>query len=204
MCSSDLLLVAAGTSPNVTYEKERPGSIPLDAKRKFFLPHLAVKGEGRSFTLVPKEDGAGAFFTGAQHDGKLVSYFGDNHPVYAGSVVKAMASGKHGAPKIRELFAAELDALDAAPSAQAERDGRWRAFAAELDDLLVARVERVERLTPTIVEIVVKAKAAARCAPSACAPSAPARRPTTRASASCGAAPRSSTGARWRSRPRIA
>src|SRR6185436_17227525 len=31
------LLVAAGTSPNVTYERELPGSIPLDGKRKFFL-----------------------------------------------------------------------------------------------------------------------------------------------------------------------
>jgi NADPH-dependent glutamate synthase beta subunit-like oxidoreductase len=32
------VLVAAGTSPNITYEKECPGTFQLDAKRKFFQP----------------------------------------------------------------------------------------------------------------------------------------------------------------------
>ncbi len=155
------LLVAAGTSPNVTYGRERPGSIPLDAKNKFFRPHVAEK-DGALFRVVPKDDGIGAFFTGTVYQGKLLSYFGDNHPVYAGSVVKAMASARDGTPKIRELFADALSALDGTPAAQESRDDAWRSFGAMLDDLLVPRVVRVDRLTPTIVDVIVRAPMAAR------------------------------------------
>ena len=38
----------------------------------------------------------------------------------------------------------------------------WQALVARLDDELLARVERVDRLTPTIVEVIVRAPAAAR------------------------------------------
>jgi NADPH-dependent glutamate synthase beta subunit-like oxidoreductase/NAD(P)H-flavin reductase len=155
------LLVAAGTSPNVTYGRERPGSIPLDAKKKFFRPHVAER-DGAGFRLVPKDDGVGAFFTGTVYQGKLLSYFGDNHPVYAGSVVKAMASARDGTPKILELFGDALSALDRTQAAQAVRDAAWRSFGATLDDLLVPRVVRVDRLTPTIIDVLVRAPMAAR------------------------------------------
>ena len=156
------LLVAAGTSPNITYGRERPGSIPLDAKGKFFRPHVAERDGAGRFHLVPKDDGAGAFFTGTDHGGRFLTFFGDSHPVYAGSVVKAMASARDGTPRIRELFAEALDALDRGASAQAARDATWRSFGLALDDLLVPRVVRVDRLTPTIVDIIVRAPMAAR------------------------------------------
>jgi NAD(P)H-flavin reductase len=89
-----------------------------------------------------------------------VSYYGDNHPAYAGNVVKAMASAKDGYPHIVRLFEDELRALD--PAAQPSRDAAWSALTGTLDDQLLARVERVERLTPTIVEVIVRAPAAAR------------------------------------------
>jgi hypothetical protein len=41
-------------------------------------------------------------------NGKFISYYGDNHPQYAGNVVKAMASAKHGYEKVVEIFADEL------------------------------------------------------------------------------------------------
>src|SRR5207248_773782 len=59
-----------------------------------------------------------------------------------------------------KLFARELASLD--PAAQPERDAAWRRLAARMDDELVARVEDVVRLTPTIVEVIVRAPAAAR------------------------------------------
>ncbi|HUM03715.1 MAG TPA: pyridine nucleotide-disulfide oxidoreductase, partial [Thermoanaerobaculia bacterium] len=157
------LLIAAGTTPNITYGKEFPGVLPLDAKEKFFRPHVVEKSGSNGKTtwkLVPKDDGVGAFFTGGEYKGRFLTYFGDNHPVYAGSVVKAMASARDGAPRIRELFADELDALAAA--AQPARDRAWAAFAGKTDDLLRARVVSVARLTPTIVEVVVRAPQAAR------------------------------------------
>ncbi len=54
----------------------------------------------------------------------------------------------------------DLAALDAA--GQPAREAAWQALAARFDDELLARVERVVRLTPTIIEVVVKAPAAAR------------------------------------------
>jgi NAD(P)H-flavin reductase/NADPH-dependent glutamate synthase beta subunit-like oxidoreductase len=150
------LLVAAGTSPNITYEKERPGSFQLDSKKKFFQGFRAERN-GSGFTLVPDPNG---FFTSADSKGRFVSYYGDNHPAYAGNVVKAMASAKDGYPHVVRLFEEELRRLD--PSKQAERDTAWKALVGTLDEQLLARVERVERLTPTIVEVVVRAPAAAR------------------------------------------
>jgi NADPH-dependent glutamate synthase beta subunit-like oxidoreductase/NAD(P)H-flavin reductase len=146
------VLVAAGTTPNITCEKEAPNTFALDEKGKFFKPHSVVGG-----ALVPDPDG---FFTSYVAGGRFVTYYGDNHPKFAGNVVKAMASAKLGYRQIVDLFATELHALD--PLRQAERDRAWRDLVARLDDDLDARVERVVRLTPTIVEVVVKAPAAAR------------------------------------------
>ena len=53
-----------------------------------------------------------------------------------------------------------LAALD--PTAQPQREQAWQSLVAKLDDQLLARVEKVERLTPTIVEVIVRAPAAAR------------------------------------------
>jgi len=161
------VLVAAGTVPNVTYEKEHPGSFSLDGKQKFFQGFRAVKdvvpvgqnfsSAGAKFRLEPDANG---FFTSHDTDGKFVSYYGDNHPRYSGNVVKAMASAKHGYPHVVALFADEIAALN--PSEQPAREAGWNAMVARLDDQLLARVERVVRLTPTIIEVIVRAPAAAR------------------------------------------
>jgi NADPH-dependent ferric siderophore reductase len=89
-----------------------------------------------------------------------VSFYGDNHPHYAGSVVKAMASAKDGHARVTALFAPALARLGDEP--QAARDARRSALFAKLDDELVPVVRSVTRLTPTIVEVVVRAPAAAR------------------------------------------
>jgi NAD(P)H-flavin reductase len=151
------VLVAAGTTPNITYEKECPGTFQLDAKRKFFQSFNAVGGGDGRFTLSPD---AGGFFTSYDRDGRFVTYYGDNHPRYAGNVVKAMASAKHGFPHIVKLFARDLASLDA--DQQAARDREWAALVRRLEGDLLAQVEEVVRLTPTIVEVIVRAPAAAR------------------------------------------
>jgi NADPH-dependent glutamate synthase beta subunit-like oxidoreductase/NAD(P)H-flavin reductase len=149
-------LVAAGTSPNITCENEARGTFQLDAKKKFFQPHKIIEKDG-GFHLVPDPNG---FFTSHDAGGKFVTYYGDNHPRYAGNVVKAMASAKHGFPYVTRLFERELASLD--PAGQADRDAAWTRLVARLDAELVARVVEVVRLTPTIIEVIVKAPAAAR------------------------------------------
>ncbi len=156
------LCVAAGTSPNTTYERELPGHFALDGKRAFFQPHRAVAGDDGSHALEPSDAGApGAFFTSQRSaDGRLVSYYGDNHPKYAGSVVKAMASARDGAPHVYALFEREFAGLE--ESAQPQRESRWRDFSARIDGAFDATVVEVNRLTPTIVEVVVRAPYAAQ------------------------------------------
>ncbi len=84
-------------------------------------------------------------------DGRAVSFFGDLHPSFAGNVVKAMGGAKQGYPVVSRMLARRP------PSAPAPDQ-----LKARLDDELRARVERVERLTPKIVEVVVRAPMAAR------------------------------------------
>jgi NADPH-dependent glutamate synthase beta subunit-like oxidoreductase/NAD(P)H-flavin reductase len=154
------MMVAAGTTPNITYEKEHAGSFQLDSKRKFFAPHRMKRNSDGTFALEPAPDGTSAFFTSYSKDGRFITYYGDNHPLYAGNVVKAMASARDGYPHVTALFQDELAALD--PENQVERDAAWKALCAELDREFVARVSEVRRLTPTIVEVIVEAPAAAR------------------------------------------
>lgn len=152
--------VAAGTSPNVIYEKEKPGTFKMDEWRQFFQPHRVEQNGDGKLHVVEAEKGETGFFTSYQHDGKFISYYGDNHPQYAGNVVKAMASAKHGYSYVTELFEGELANRGELP--QEERDEIFDKLEATLDEQLRAYVVRVERLTPTIVDVVVKAPLQAR------------------------------------------
>jgi NADPH-dependent glutamate synthase beta subunit-like oxidoreductase/NAD(P)H-flavin reductase len=157
------VMIAAGTSPNVIYEKEHAGTFKLDQWKQFFQSHSL----GHDNELI-EDDEAGrdrGFFTSYQHPSrreKLVTFYGDNHPKYAGNVVKAMASAKYGFPHVARLFERELMSMDRSDEAQQQRDEQWRALTATLDDGLIATVHEVNRLTPTIVEVVVRAPFAAR------------------------------------------
>ena len=152
--------VAAGTSPNVIYEKEKPGTFKLDEWRQFFLPHKLERNGDGEFHVVESVKSEAGFFTSYEQDGKFISYYGDNHPKYAGNVVKAMASAKDGYAKVTEIFADELATRGDLP--QWERDAIFDNLEATLDEQLRAYVVRVERLTPTIVDVVVKAPLQAR------------------------------------------
>ena len=157
------LMVAAGTSPNIIYETEHPGTFELDGK---FFQRFEPHWNGDEPKLASSDDGtipklaSPAPFTSYHHDGRYVSFFGDNHPVYAGNVVKAMASAKDGYPYIVRLFEKELETLRAED--QDARDASLDALFSALDGELVATVEVVNRLTPAIVEVVARAPMAAR------------------------------------------
>ncbi len=144
--------VAAGTSPNVIYEKENPGTFKLDEWKQFFAPHKLEKNGDGKFHAVEAQKGEIGFFTSYELDGKFISYYGDNHPIYAGNVVKAMASAKYGYERVVELFAGEIEKQNAA-----ENDNKFNKLVETLDEQLRAFVVRVERLTPTIVDVIVKA-----------------------------------------------
>jgi NAD(P)H-flavin reductase len=93
-------------------------------------------------------------FTSYQVNDRRVSFLGDTHPVFHGSVVKAIASGLRTYPHIVQHFGERVsqrgDAAD------------YQAFRAQMSDLLTARVESVQRHSPTVVEVKVRAPMAAR------------------------------------------
>ncbi|MCC6742925.1 MAG: FAD-dependent oxidoreductase [Acidobacteria bacterium] len=151
------MMVAAGTHPNAVYEKEHPGTFERDRWGEYFETYRAEVTETDGVRVEADKSG---FFTSYCKDGRTVSFYGDNHPIYAGNVVKAMASAKDGYPHVVRLFADRLERLD--PTRQVERDDALRGLFARLDDELLASVVCVERLTPTIVEVVVRSPLAAR------------------------------------------
>ena len=158
------VMIAAGTSPNVIYEKEHPGTFKLDKWKQFFQS-FSLGGDGLELIEDDETTKDRGFFTSYQHPSrreKLISFYGDNHPTYAGNVVKAMASARDGYHRVVSVFAPQLLTMDRTADAQRERDEQWRALTSRLDDGLVARVHEVNRLTPTIVEVVVRAPFAAR------------------------------------------
>ncbi|MBI4515465.1 MAG: FAD-dependent oxidoreductase [Deltaproteobacteria bacterium] len=154
------VIIAAGTNPNVVYEKEHPGTFALDQAHGSFAMHRVVTAAGGSLQLEPATAEQIGFFTSYQRDGRLVSFYGDAHPVFAGNVVRAMASVKQGYRAIAQLFEQEVAAQE--PEEQAERENAWVRFAEVLEDGLRAVVVDAIRLADRIVEVIVRAPMAAR------------------------------------------
>jgi NADPH-dependent glutamate synthase beta subunit-like oxidoreductase/NAD(P)H-flavin reductase len=143
------ILIAAGTQPNTVLAREDAAHFHLDGK------YFRVLDEDGSPVKVVKglaKPAHPAVLTNVLPDGRATSFFGDLHPSFFGNVVKAMASAKQGYPIVSR-------ALVKVSPASSETDAQ---FFAKLDHLLRATVARVVRLTPTIVEVVVRAPAAAR------------------------------------------
>ncbi len=141
------IIVAAGTQPNTVLARE-DRRVRLDGR--YFQ---AVDEGGHPVTperSLSKPDHAHVLMHRAEN-GRFVSFFGDLHPSFFGNVVKAMGSAKRGYPVISRALAAAP--ASAAPGPE---------LVARCRDELTARVHAVHRLTPTIIEVVLRAPAAAR------------------------------------------
>ncbi|MFZ1322286.1 MAG: FAD-dependent oxidoreductase [Ignavibacteria bacterium] len=156
------VMIAAGTSPNIIYEKEYPGTFELDVDNYFFNSYKLETDSYGEKKLSAVEKGETGFFTSYEKDGKYITLYGDNHPVYAGNVVKAMASAKDGYEKVSELFENEINIIKEDPDASKNLKSIFQDLVTNLDSDLIATIEKVERLTPNIIEVVVKAPAASR------------------------------------------
>lgn len=90
------LFLAAGTTPNKAPFYEDKLKFELDGNTFQIIDLL---GEKLPAIASPKGEGIG-FICAKNDQGKSVSFFGDLHPSFNGSVVKAMASAKNGYPII--------------------------------------------------------------------------------------------------------
>jgi len=141
------ILVAAGTQPNTVLGREDPANIVLDGRH---FRALDEDGNPVAPERVAKPS-AVRVLTSLRPDGRAISFFGDLHPSFSGNVVKAMGGATLGYPVVSRMLARHR------PSAPSPAE-----LVARLDDELRARVHEVARLTPKIVEVVVKAPMAAR------------------------------------------
>ncbi|GEO80680.1 FAD-dependent oxidoreductase [Pararhodospirillum oryzae] len=142
------IIVAAGTVPNTVLGRE-VGAQPLPLDGKYFQ---AIDETGAPVHPEPQPKPAEAqVLMRLNPDGTAMSFFGDQHPSYAGNVVAAMASARQGYPVITRLMARRPAAPDQGPALQARLNADCRPV-----------VHAIVRHTPNIVEIVVHAPAATR------------------------------------------
>jgi NAD(P)H-flavin reductase len=145
--------MAAGTQPNTILARENPDSFQLDGR---YFQAIDANGTPVSPEKSAAKPDAVRVLMSRTPDGRFMSFFGDLHPSYFGNVVKAMGSAKQG-------YTAVSRVLEAAGPATGQTGAE---FIAALSRKLRPTVERVERLTPTIVEVVLRApQAAARFQP---------------------------------------
>ncbi len=141
------VLVAAGTQPNTVLARE-DGRILLDGK---YFQAIDAEGHKVSPQRALSKPLEAQVLMHRDEQGRFMSFFGDLHPSFFGNVVKAMGSAKRGYPVVSRQLAASpaTSATGAEVMARAKSD-------------LSATVHAVTRLTPTIVEVVLHAPAAAR------------------------------------------
>ncbi len=142
------VIIAAGTQPNTVLAREDGEHVVLDGRYFRALdesgqPVVPERGN-------PKPAVARVLMSGRPGE-RWISCFGDVHPSYAGNVVKAMASARQGYPVVSRVLATR----------EPESRESAAAFSARLNHLLRARVARIERLAPAILEVVIHAPLAA-------------------------------------------
>lgn len=147
------ILVATGTQPNTAYEFEHRGTF-----NRLNLQYQHYEDVDGDLTIAHGvehcKDPQFGPFTSYQHDHRRVSLIGDTHPVFHGSVVKAIASGMRTYPKILAILQDQINS-----SAHEEE---YRHFAAKMNDLFCAEVAHIARKTKNIIELTVRAPLAAK------------------------------------------
>ena len=97
------ILLAIGSSPNIAYEYEHAGTFLKS--HGYYTPHSGSKNLNHIHDLKPHKLAIPSMMTSYQLADYRVSYLGDLHPQFHGSVVKALASAKKAYPQILEALA---------------------------------------------------------------------------------------------------
>ena len=143
------VLIAAGTQPNTVLAREEGVSLALDGKYFQACDENANPVKPERSAAKPKSV---EVLLHKRPDGRFMSFFGDLHPSYFGNVVKAMGSAKQGYPVISKVLSQRKPSSSIGDS----------EFLGNLNRDLRAVVHEVRRLTPKIVEVVLRAPVAAR------------------------------------------
>lgn len=149
--SSRAIFVATGAKPNIAYEFEHRGHFQREGIFQY-QPHHDVEG---NLQPIPAAEHCKIAdfgpFTSYEQDNHRVTFIGDTHPAFHGSIVKAVASGKRTYPQIIKTMSVGVG-----------NEAEYLAFRAKMQDLLSARIEGVQRRSPSVVEIKIRAPLAAK------------------------------------------
>lgn len=146
------IFVATGARPNIAYEFEHQGTFQrVDGVYQGY----DVAGEP---IVLPADAHVkipyfGAF-TSYRHDERRVTFLGDTHPLFHGSVVKAIASGLRTYPQILAVLGTDIHA-----SGDVQE---YQAFAEKMREQFCAYITGIVRHTPSVVEIQVYSPIATR------------------------------------------
>jgi NADPH-dependent glutamate synthase beta subunit-like oxidoreductase/NAD(P)H-flavin reductase len=143
------VLIAAGTQPNTVLAREDAEHFVLDGR---YFRACDENGQAIAAEKSISKPNAINVLLSKRDDGRYISFFGDVHPSFFGNVVKAVGSAKQGYPVVSKV----LEKIQ--PASKSDDAG----FLSKLQEELRATVHEVKRLTPTIVEVIIKAPLAAR------------------------------------------
>jgi len=142
------VLVAAGTQPNTVLAREDTKNFKLHGR---YFASCDESGEPVEPAYGNPKPESPMILLSRCNDGRFISFFGDLHPSYSGNVVKAMSSAKQGYPVVSRVLSRQ------SPISIEENS----QFFSGINARLRPTVHSIERLTPTIIEVVVHAPMAA-------------------------------------------
>ena len=142
------VLVAAGTQPNTVLAREDTKNFKLHGR---YFASCDENGDPVEPAYGNPKPESPMVLLSRCNDGRFISFFGDLHPSYSGNVVKAMSSAKQGYPVVSR-------ALSRQSPISIEENSQ---FFSGINARLRPTVHSIERLTPTIIEVVVHAPMAA-------------------------------------------
>lgn len=147
------IFVATGTKPNIAYAYEHRNTFSRTGSnyQRFELKDNKLQEINETSHCKTEDFGP---FTSYEIDGYRVSFLGDTHPTFHGSIVKAIASAKRAYVKIVKALAhshnLNADAIE------------YKKFHDKMDALFKAKVIAVKRHSPVMVECQIRAPMAAR------------------------------------------
>lgn len=155
LVNAKCILVATGAMPNVAYEYEHRGTFNRlhNSYQGYRADGSAVTEEQVSAVAVHCKQPDIGVLTSYQHDKPQqakVSFIGDLHPVFHGSVVKAMSSAKRSYQQI----IAQL------PNKSHDKKNNSLAWS-DFSEKFTANIKSINRLGDNVLEVVVQAPLAA-------------------------------------------
>jgi NAD(P)H-flavin reductase len=147
------ILVATGTQPNTAYEFEHRGTF-----NRLNLQYQHYEQINNKLTVAHgvthcKDPDFGPFTSYDKNDHRI-SLVGDTHPVFHGSVVKAIASGMRTYPKILAILKNKMT--------QSASLSEYHDFAKKMEYLFQAKVIAITRKKDHVIELSIQAPITAK------------------------------------------